>query len=269
MGVRRRRAKIYKRREYSKASKSAQNFFGLLLSGAKKVAKGTGKFISSTARYGSDILKKGGRVAGRKSDTVSKLTTSAGSRIAGNAKLLGVASVAAMAAYQAYEKYKEMEEEEVRCHATCLPKNWLEYKQDPSVTGDDLIYMDETDEGKTYLEDEDADPSYFCNETNCTKNRIMVDHGKRDHCDTYCDKYCDPGSLWDGLAGDAGENAQSLYDKLMANAGKLPIIGPLIEAIEQLIPYIVGFIILIIAFKIFTTLKAAGVFKMFKKKTVD
>jgi hypothetical protein len=271
MYERKRREKMYKRREYA-SGKSASNFISNLMGLAKKGVRATSHFIKAGSRVGGQALGKASRALGRGGRSVAKRGKNIPGMIARNPKLVLLAAATGTAAYAAYDHKKELDEEEEDCMKVCYPEDWLKYTSG-EIRRDQLTYKDETVEGQAYLDEykdeEEFDAGVFCTKENHRAAGI-IETGDRDHCDKYCNKICANKPWWEDPLGAGNEAAETMaeefLEKLMKMLRELPIIGPFIESFEEFIPYIVGFIFLFIVFKIFTTLKAVGVFKMFKKK---
>lgn len=269
MYERKRREKMYKRREYA-SGKSASNFFSNLMGLAKKGVRATSHFIKAGSRVGGQALGKASRALGRGGRRVAKRGKNIPGMIARNPKLVLLAAASGSAAYLAYDHKKQLNEEEEDCMRVCYPANWTEYT-DGEITKDQLVYKDETVDGRAYLDEykdeEEFDAGVFCTKENHRAAGI-IEIGDRDHCDKYCNKICANKPWWEDpdFPGGAQDLGEEFFEQIMNMLRELPIIGPFIESFEEFMPYIVGFIILVIVFKIYTTLKAVGVFKMFKKK---
>ena len=144
--------------------------------------------------------------------------------------------------YQTYKKKEEMDKEEELCYQYCYPQNWDAYKNGEI---EKPTYRDETEMGKGFIA-EGGDPKALCTKTNLAAAGLMED---RTQCDNYCPAVCDTDwfDAAEAAAGDVFENAKNM-------AKNLPVIGPLIEALEQYAPYIIAVIVLIVVFKIVSML---------------
>jgi hypothetical protein len=166
---------------------------------------------------------------------------------------LGIAGVFAYIAYTGLDTLNDMEEEEKACLDACYPNDWEEakaaktrpnYKEEKDAAGND------TDYAPLYADDLDISNA-LCTPQNVNAMGMLDDWViDPDHCDVFCGAACDL-KFMDEFGNDIWEDIKDLFMDI-------PGIGPFVDGMKKYLPYILGFIVLLILFKLITMM---GLFK--------
>jgi len=165
---------------------------------------------------------------------------------------MGAAGLFAYMAYTGKKTHDDMMESEKECLKACYPNDWVEAKKN-KTRPDYKVEQDEEGNDTKYAslyETDDNMANALCTPDNMVSFGMLPDWDTDpDHCDIFCGAACD-----EEFSDYFGENLMNDLKNLVFD---IPGLGPFLENFDigKYLPYILGFIGLLILFKVLSLFK--------------